>query len=80
MLPDDEMLSTQAAAERLNVSRQYVMRLVDQGVLPSTRAGDDWHLQSSDVVAYKVQRDARRDAALDQLTALSEDMDGYLRE
>lgn len=77
VLPDDEMLTTQVAADRLNVSRQYVVRLVDQGALPSTKVGSHRRLRASDVAAYKAERDARRDDALDRLAALSEEVDGY---
>ena len=77
VLPDDEVLTTQQAANRLNVSRQYVVRLVDQGVLPSTKVGSHRRLRARDVDSYKVARDARRDAALDRLAALSEDAGGY---
>lgn len=80
VLPDDEMLTTQAAADRLNISRQYVVRLVDQGVLPSQKVGSHRRLRASDVAAYKANRDTQRDSALDRLAALSEDMDGYQRE
>lgn len=77
VLPDDEVLTTQAAADRLNVSRQYAVRLVDEGTLPSTRVGTRRRLRASDVDAYKVERDRRRDDALDRLAALSEEAGGY---
>lgn len=73
----DEMLTTQGAAERLNVSRQYVVRLVDRGRLPAVKVGSHRRLRASDVEAFRVQRDAERDAALDRLAAISEGMGGY---
>lgn len=39
VVAEDEMLSTQDAATLLNVSRQYVARLVDRGTLPAIRWG-----------------------------------------
>ena len=77
VVADDEMLTTQAAAERLNVSRQYVVRLVDRGTLPAVKVGSHRRLRAADIEAYRVPRDATRNEALDQLAALSEDMDGY---
>jgi len=77
VIADDEMLSTQGAAELLNVSRQYVVRLVDQGSLPAVKVGSHRRLKARDVEAYKVQRDADRDAALDRLAYASEEIGGY---
>lgn len=77
VVADDEMLTTQGAAELLNVSRQYVVRLVDRGALPAVKVGSHRRLRTGDVEAYKAERDAHRDAALDQLASLSEEMDGY---
>jgi excisionase family DNA binding protein len=77
VVADDEMLTTQGAAELLNVSRQYVVRLVDQGTLPAVRVGSHRRLRAREVEAYKVQRDSDRDAALDRLAQASEEMGGY---
>jgi excisionase family DNA binding protein len=77
VVAEDDMLTTQRAAERLNVSRQYVVRLVDRGDLPAVKVGSHRRLRAADVEAYKVERDAHRDRALDELAAMSEEIGGY---
>ncbi|RFB88984.1 DNA-binding protein [Rhizobium leguminosarum bv. trifolii] len=77
VLPEEEMLSTQAAANILNVSRQYLVRLVDTGELPAEMVGSHRRLRATDVAAFQATRDAKRTTALDRLTSLSEDVDGY---
>ncbi len=74
---EDEMLTTQQAAERLNVSRQYVVRLVDRGDLPSIKVGAHRRIAAKEVAAFKKLRDAKRNAALDRLAAMSEEFGGY---
>ncbi|MFW8609924.1 helix-turn-helix domain-containing protein [Rhizobium beringeri] len=77
VLPDEEMLSTQAAADILNVSRQYLVRLVDTGELAGEKVGSHRRLRAVDVAAFKAVRDAKRTSALDRLSSLSEDAGGY---
>lgn len=77
VVAEDEMLSTQDAAALLNVSRQYVVRLVDRGALPAVKVGNHRRLRARDVEAYKAERDTDRDAALDRLAAMSEEIGGY---
>lgn len=73
----DAMLTTQAAARLLNVSRQYLVRLVDEGRLPAVRVGSHRRLRLEDVLAFKAVRDRQRQRALDELVALSEAIGGY---
>lgn len=77
VVAEDEMLSTQDAATLLNVSRQYVVRLVDRGTLPAVKVGSHRRLRARDVEAYKAERDTDRDAALNRLAAISEEIGGY---
>jgi len=77
VVAEDEMLSTQDAATLLNVSRQYVVRLVDRGKLPAVKVGSHRRLRARDVEAYKAERDTDRDTALDRLAAMTEEMGGY---
>jgi excisionase family DNA binding protein len=80
VLPNEGMLSTQEAADLLNISRQYLIRLVDAGELPAEKIGSHRRLRVADVVAFKAKRDAKRASALDRLTELSEDIAGYERD
>lgn len=77
VLADEGMLSTQAAANLLNVSRQYLVRLIDDGRLPAVKVGSHRRLHASDVAAFKAARDAERKSALDRLAELSEAGGGY---
>jgi excisionase family DNA binding protein len=77
VLPNEEMLATQAAAHFLNVSRQYLVRLVDNGQLPAVKVGSHRRLRASDVEAFRSARDRDRQASLDRLVALSEEAGGY---
>ena len=77
VLPEEEMLSTQEAADLLNVSRQYLVRLVDAGELAAVKVGSHRRLRVAELVAFKAARDAKRTSALDRLTELSEEAGSY---
>jgi excisionase family DNA binding protein len=77
VLPEEDMVSTQDAAELLNVSRQYLVRLVDAGELPAVKVGSHRRLRVPDVMAFKESRDAKRSRALDRLSQLTEEVGGY---
>jgi excisionase family DNA binding protein len=77
VLPEEDMLSTQEAADLLNVSRQYLVRLVDAGELAAVKVGSHRRLRVADIVAFKAARDAKRTSALDRLSELSEEAGCY---
>ena len=53
------------------------MRLLDEGKIPCTRTGKHRRVLVTDLLAFKRERDRNRRASLDELTELSEDLDGY---
>lgn len=62
VLRSDEVLTTTEAAEVLGISRQFLVRLLDDGVIPSETLPGSRHrrLLLADVVAFQVERDRRR--------------------
>ena len=77
VVPIGKELTTQQAADLLNVSRQYLVRLLDEGKVPFTKTGKHRRLRMEDVLAFKQTRDKDRKTALDRLTELSEEFGGY---
>lgn len=71
-------LSTVEAAELLNVSRPYLIKLAESGIIPFRKVGKHRRLRFADVMAYKTQTMCDRSAALDELVTQAQTLDmGY---
>ncbi len=80
VVPVGKEVTTQQAADLLNVSRQYLVRLLDEGRIPFRKTGKHRRLRIEDVLSFKDQRDKDRRAGLRELSHLTQDFGGYDRE
>jgi len=72
-------LSEQEAADLLNVSRPYVVKLIENGQLPARKVGPRRRVRFEDLMSFKHADDARRRGVARQLTAEAEEMGlGYV--
>jgi excisionase family DNA binding protein len=67
MMPVEEEVSPQEAAEILKVSRPYAAKLFDEGAIPSRRVGTHRRAVTGDVLACKQREKEARLAVLDEL-------------
>jgi excisionase family DNA binding protein len=77
VVPVGREVTTQQAADLLNVSRQYLVRLLDEARIPFRKTGKHRRLRIEDVLAFKEQRDKDRRAGLRELSRLSQEFGGY---
>lgn len=77
LVPVQAELSTQQAANLLNVSRPYLIKLLESNEIPYRKIGKHRRILAQDLYQYKADIDAKRSQSLDELTALTEELDLY---
>jgi excisionase family DNA binding protein len=68
MLPEDELFTTQAAANYLGMSRQFFVNLLEKGQIPFHRVGSHRRVTFKDLLEYERKRDRKRHESMDRLT------------
>jgi excisionase family DNA binding protein len=74
IVPQNAELTTQQAAEYLNVSRPFLVQLLEQKKLPYRLMGTHRRIRLEDVLHYKENIDAERRKVLDQLVAEAQEL------
>lgn len=77
VVPVGKEVTTQQAADLLNVSRQYLVRLLEERRLPFRKTGKHRRLRIEDVLTFKSQRDKDRRAGLRELSQVTQEFGGY---
>lgn len=77
LIPDTAELTTQQAADFMNVSRPFLIGLLKQGEIPYRMVGTHRRVRFEDLREYRRRDDLAHRQAADELTGLSEELGLY---
>lgn len=77
LVPLGRLLTTRQAAELLNVSRPFLIRLLERGEIPYEMVGTHRRIPLEEILRYRAERSVRRRAALRELSAEADDLGIY---
>jgi excisionase family DNA binding protein len=77
IIPIHAELTTQEAADLINVSRPFLIKQIDAGVIPHHKVGTHRRVRFTDLMEYKKNIDAARSKVLTELVEESQRLGLY---
>jgi excisionase family DNA binding protein len=71
--PTNHEMTTQQAADILNVSRPHLIKLLENNEIPYVKTGSHRRIKVNDVMDYKQKRDVRCRQSLNEMTEIMQE-------
>jgi excisionase family DNA binding protein len=77
LMPATKELRLQEAADFLNVSRQFLLKLLDAGEIPFHKVRTSYRIRFGDLAAYQQRRAVLQEEGMREIARLSQEMGLY---
>lgn len=74
VVPIHAELTSQEAADLLNVSRPHLVKMLEEGAIPFTKTGRHRRIRFSDLMAFKQRREDESQEAMDALAQQAQEL------
>lgn len=74
VVPIHAELTTQEAADLLNVSRPHIVKLLEEGLLPFHRTGKHRRVRFADLMQFKTERERASEQAMEELAKQAQEL------
>lgn len=74
VVPVHAELTSQEAADLLNVSRPHLVKMLEEGAIPFTKTGRHWRIRFSDLMAFKQRRAEESQRAMEALAKQAQEL------
>ena len=74
IVPSDSEITTQQAADILNMSRPHIVKLLEDGVIPFKKVGSHRRILLEDLIEYDRKLKEQRNASLKNLAEQAQDL------